>query len=247
MSFRVAVVTPYFKPNPNWLAQCHDSVNRQTHVCTHIMVSDGAGPPPLKSFSGQLIELSHNHADFGDTPRAIGAASAVAQEFDAIAFLDADNWYLPDHIETLVALQRSTGAAVCTSSRVLHDLEGVLLGACPESNGQDFADTNCLFFARTGFRLVSAWVLIPEALHDIDDRWMWGQIRLNDLRTAHSDKPTVAYRSTWPYHYQLYSRLPPAGIKTWEFSQVLLRKNQRLQQQLAEQMSRAGRHKIQTG
>jgi hypothetical protein len=39
----------------------------------------------------------------GNTPRAIGGILADAYGFDAVTYLDADNWYDPAHVEDFVA------------------------------------------------------------------------------------------------------------------------------------------------
>ncbi|MBI2383982.1 MAG: glycosyltransferase [Gammaproteobacteria bacterium] len=228
---RVAVVTPFHRTRPDWLAQCHASVRRQTHACTHILVSDGSGEPPLAEFSGQLVLLGRNHADFGDTPRAVGSMSAIGQGFDAIAYLDADNWYRPEHVATLVALHRSSGAAVCSSARTLHALDGRLLGRCPETDGARFVDTNCLFLTRAAFPAASAWVLMPPEYHVVDDRWVWAWIRRQGWTTAHTGQPTAAYRTGWPHHYRLFSQPVPDGAKSWDFSHECARRIEALARQ----------------
>ena len=38
---QVAVVTPYCDEPIEWLTQCHESVKRQRHPATHILVGDG--------------------------------------------------------------------------------------------------------------------------------------------------------------------------------------------------------------
>ena len=139
---RVAVITPYHKPQPEWLRQCHESVLSQTHSCVHVLVADGLPVPEPDSWQAQHIILAGNCNDYGDTPRAIGSMSAIGQGFDAIAFLDADNWYLPDHIASLVELHDSTGADVCISHRDLYHLDGTRLGPCDETDGERFADTS---------------------------------------------------------------------------------------------------------
>src|SRR6267142_5946268 len=133
---RIAVVTPFFKPRLDWLQQCHASVRAQTHVCTHILISDGAGSNPVTGVQGQFIELQHNHGDYGDTPRAVGSISALTQGFDAVAYLDADCWYEEGHIASLVELHARTGAAVCTSARKLYDYRDNFLEICPNSDGR---------------------------------------------------------------------------------------------------------------
>ena len=121
---RVAVVTPYYRTPDAWLRMCHESVRAQSHTCTHILVADGVAQEIVQNFDCQHIVLSKGHADYGDTPRAIGSMSAIGQGFDAITYLDADNWYEPNHIASLLELHRSTNAEVCTSMRNFHHVNG---------------------------------------------------------------------------------------------------------------------------
>jgi glycosyltransferase involved in cell wall biosynthesis len=148
---KVAVVTPYYETPIDWLGQCHRSVKAQTHPCTHFLVSDGKPEEVVEHYDAHHVRLPGPHQDVGNTGRAIGAILAQRQGFDAICFLDADNWYRPDHVASLVALQRRTGAAVCSSSRMIHHLDGALLGACKEVDGEVFVDTNCLLLTRPAF------------------------------------------------------------------------------------------------
>ena len=213
---RIAVVTPFYRVREDWLAQCHASVRAQTHACTHFLVSDGSGSQPLADFEGQFIELQHNHADYGDTPRAIGSLSAAAQGYDAVIYLDADDWILSQHVQTLVTLQQESGAAVCTAARNLHDLDGQLLGPCQEDNGVDFAGTGSLMIARSGYALLGTWALMPREFHIVGDRWLWSRIRRHRIKTARSDMATTAYRTGWPHHYTRFGREPPPGAKPWD-------------------------------
>src|SRR5271166_697694 len=101
---KVAVVTPYHREPTEWLAQCIAGVAAQTYPCTHILVADGFPRPDLVPPAAQHIQLPRAHADNGNTPRAIGSISAIGEGFDAIAYLDADNWHEPGFIEAMVKL-----------------------------------------------------------------------------------------------------------------------------------------------
>ena len=210
---RVAVITPYYNAREDWLAQCHESVRAQTHPSTHILVADGTPESYVDGWEAQHIVLKKNHADYGDTPRAVGTVSAIGQGFDAIAYLDADNWYAPEHIESLVKLHDKTGAAVCTSSRNFHRLDGSLMGLCPFSDGETFVDTSCLFLTRKAFRVAWRWALIPHDLHAIDDRVMWHFVLSAKLTRAHTGRPTMAYRTAFKADYRAFGEHPPPGAK----------------------------------
>src|ERR1700722_9337974 len=93
----IAVITPFFRTPSGWFQQCLDSVARQTTACTHVVVCDGSPlPSDVKMTDAvQIVTLPKPHGDFGNAARAIGSVSAVCRGFDAIAYLDSDNWFEP--------------------------------------------------------------------------------------------------------------------------------------------------------
>ncbi|NKB49491.1 MAG: glycosyltransferase [Alphaproteobacteria bacterium] len=210
---KVAVITPYHGECAEWLRQCHDSVRTQTLACQHIMVADGRPDPLVDSFDVQHIVLPQGHANYGDTPRAIGALSAISQGFDAIAFLDADNWYKPAHVESLIALQAETGAQVCTSGREIRRLDGSFLTVCPFSDGELFVDTNCYLFTKPAFRTVAEWGVMDDDLHAIGDRVVLHQVKQQGYARAHSWRATSCYRATATDDYRLLGAPVPEGAK----------------------------------
>jgi len=211
---RVAVVTPYYADVPQaWLRQCHASVSQQSYPCHHILVADGPVTTDSDLAGAFHIGLPERCRDFGGTPRTIGVVFAAGRGFDAVAFLDADNWYARRHIESLVALQRASSASVLSSARMLHRLDGSVLGRCTEVDGERFVDTNCLFMTRDAYWLNSVWWLLPTDLHAIDDRIVWSKVLKSGIARAHSGEPTVAYRTAFVHHYRQFGEKPPKGAK----------------------------------
>lgn len=224
---KVAVVTPYYQESQDWLIRCHESVANQSYPCTHIMVADGYPNDLVTRWDVLHIPLPRRHKDYGDTPRAIGSLSAISLGFDAIAYLDADNWYYPDHITSLVELHQKTGAAVCSSARHFYRTDGSLVGLCLNCDGKTFVDTSCLLLSQTAFSIVPMWTLMPNYAHAIDDRVMWYYITQAGLSCAHTGKPTVAYRMGNHGFYRSFGEEPPpdvtkdgsdiqAALKMWE-------------------------------
>ena len=144
---RVAVVTPYYRETDDVLQACLASVRDQTHPsCRHFLVADGHPNLLVAGWDVRHIVLPIAHGDNGNLARCVGAMAAAAEDFEAIAFLDADNWYRSDHLARMVELHRSTGAAVCTSSRSIHRPDGsVLFDRDPEASDRpSYVDTSCL-------------------------------------------------------------------------------------------------------
>jgi glycosyltransferase involved in cell wall biosynthesis len=212
---RVAVITPYYREKLEVLQQCHDSVRKQTYPCVHFLVADGYAQDEVRSWPAEHIALSRPHADTGNTPRAIGSLSARSLGYDAVAYLDADNWYYPDHVESMVSLHRQTGAPVCTASRTIHRLDGSLMYADKhECDGRQHVDTSCMFFTRAAFPLLPIWAMMPVQLGPIGDTVMWRSIQGRRIATAHNSKPTVAFRTQYQVHYGNIGEIAPPGTKS---------------------------------
>ncbi|MBV8511554.1 MAG: glycosyltransferase family 2 protein [Xanthobacteraceae bacterium] len=216
---RVAVVTPFCNEPPDWLAQAQRSIAAQTYPCDHIMVGDAASVvPPLPA---TVVNLPTCVADFGDTPRAVGSFYAVGLGYDAIAYLDADNWFDPEHIASLVTLHLQTNAAVVTSRRAFVRIDGSYMAECTASDGDNFSDTNCLFITRAAFAVLSTWVLMDRAFHAIDDRVIWHAIKQQGYSLAHTGRASVAYRARLPNFYTDLGETPPLEVKAQQVEAIM--------------------------
>jgi hypothetical protein len=214
---RVAIVTPYCRESDDVWQACIDSVCAQTRPCQHVLVADGL-PRPCPA-GAAAITLPASHGDNGNTARAVGSIYAVADGFDAIAYLDADNWYAPSHVAAMVELASTTGAEVCIAARTIHRRDGSLMFRDHlDSDGIHRADTSCLFLTRRAFSLVSLWATMPRELSPICDRVFWGAICAAGLRCSAHDVPTVAFRTQYAVHYEAIGERAPAGSKTREDS-----------------------------
>lgn len=207
---KICVVTPYFRTEAAWLQQAHDSVKAQTLPAHHIMVCDGSEPAQIRDFQrGSHIILQRNYQDYGNTPRLIGSYRAATQEADAIAYLDADNWYLPSHLEDMVRFARERDLDACSSARMLHRLDGSPMMKCPHVDGNPLVDTSCLLVMRRAFPHLIAWTLFPQAVAADTDNRLWRFMKSAGARLDFLDSPTVAYRTRHLVHYSLAGQSPP--------------------------------------
>ncbi len=189
---RVCVVTPFHAEPPEVLARCIQSVAAQTVPCDHLMVGDGARLPPELAQGVRLLALDRTHADYGNTPRGVGALLAAAEGYDLIAFLDADNWYDPDHVETCLAAATDPATDVVLAHRRLIAEDGTALA----DHGPPLAehcDTNCFAFLPGAFSILPVWALIPTYLSDQGDRIFYHQLKTFGLELRQTDHPTVNY------------------------------------------------------
>lgn len=210
---RIAVVTPYYKESIDTIARCHNSVRNQTIPADHFMVADGFPHKELDDWRLVHVKLPVNMNDYGDTPRLIGTSMAATLLYDAIALLDADCWFEPNHLELLVRKQQETNAQVVTCTRWLRRQDESILARCTESDGVRFNDTNCYLIMQDVFPIFRAWAFKDPSMGIIGDRLFWKAIQNNKLRLAHSDVPTVNYETTFACHYEWNNEEPPDNAK----------------------------------
>lgn len=208
---KVAVITPFHSEPLEWLFQCHNSVLQQSHPCDHIMVGDASKRvPPSTAIH---VPLPKNVANYGDTPRAVGVVYAAGLGYDAICFLDGDNWLDTHHVADIVKKHVETAAAVVTSERLLVRLDGSIMARCAASDGNQFSDTNCLAVFRSAFPNMVTWGFIHPDLHPIGDQVVWKHILDSGLSRAHTGKASVFYRASSSGYYRDLSEPVPNEVK----------------------------------
>ena len=211
---KVAVITAYHELTPE-LEQCMRSVRDQDYQnIIHIMVGDGCNLAFTPVNPVYNIVLPKNINDYGDSPRAMGVLYAKSIGADAIVFLDSDNWFTPNHIERMVQTATLNGSHVVACKRQICDLDGAVMGICPDSNGIMFCDTNCLLVTKALFEPLSFGWLIPDHLHMIGDRIIWDRLIHSTEKVSILNEAGVYYRSAFPGHYRMFNRPLPSNIKT---------------------------------
>lgn len=211
---KIAVITPYYKEPVEFLRQCHDSVLSQTVPATHFMIADGHPCAEIDNWDVAHIPLNTGHADYGNTPRGVGGFLARNQGFDFVAYLDADNWFQPEHLASLLQLHQSTGADVSCSYRTFHRLDGSLLPVTePMEDKRLHVDTNCMFFSKKAFEVLDVWLKMPKEVASLGDRVVYAAIRHKRLSIAFTNQRTIAYRTLYAYHYQLAKEPVPEQTK----------------------------------
>jgi glycosyltransferase involved in cell wall biosynthesis len=211
---KVAVITPYYKETEQILRQAHESVLRQTHPCRHFMIADGY-PNPAFATSADVehVTLPLANADNGNTPRAFGGLLAKSYGFDAVAYLDADNWFEPTHIEQMVAEHLRTKAPLIGCKRQFCDLDGKLMPITePDEDANRHVDTSCWLVFRPAFAMLQTW-LMPKQLSPICDRIFYTKALHERYSIFLTNARTVVFRTQYAYHYQLAGWPVPEGAK----------------------------------
>lgn len=210
---RIAVITPYYREDVPILRRCHESVKRQSMACTHFLIADGPGLTELDSWDCRHVRLGTGHADNGNTPRSIGALCAMNEGFTCITYLDADNWFLPDHLTSVLQLQRETGCEVVFTGREVVFPDGELI---PQLDAEDIslthADTSTIVVFTPAFKSLSIWAQMPQELGPYCDRVAFHYLT-SHFHCAWTKRCTVIFETWYDNHFMAAGKLIPANAK----------------------------------
>lgn len=110
----ISIIVPIYKIEP-YLRKCVDSIVNQTYKNLEIILVDDGSPDGCPQICDEYKEKDERvvviHKPNGGLSDARNAGLDAATG-DYITFIDGDDWYEKDAIETLVALALKTGAAV---------------------------------------------------------------------------------------------------------------------------------------
>jgi glycosyltransferase involved in cell wall biosynthesis len=159
---RIMVITP--TTGKDTVVQAIESVNNQTVFTEHLVVIDGSqaeqdlGNIKYDWTRTLTMKLPENVGGNGWYGHRVYAAMPLMVNADYILFLDEDNWFEPNHVETMINKIKSKDLMWAYSLRRICDERGqyVLDDDC-ESLGRyptfydhllNFVDTNCYCFRR---------------------------------------------------------------------------------------------------
>jgi glycosyltransferase involved in cell wall biosynthesis len=206
-----AVVTPYYKEERAILQHCIDSVRQQSAGAEHILVADGFPQDWVDGENVRHIRLDSAHGDYGNTARGLGGLLAAAEDYDGIGFLDADNWYDPEHVERCVAAGSDAEATdLVIARRRFVRPDG---SAMPLADDPNHVDTSCYWFQPGGYHLLRFWVTMPRGLALIGDRVFYRTVQAQNLALKRLAEPTVNYLCLWESDYRAIGETPPPGAK----------------------------------
>jgi glycosyltransferase involved in cell wall biosynthesis len=208
---RFAVVTPYYKEDRPVLERCIASVKAQIQKTDHILVADGFPQDWVGGAGVRHVVLDRAHGDYGNAARGVGALLAVAESYDGIGFLDADNWLDKDH----VALCVETGARaprpdLVVAKRRYVRPNGSMFPLVEEDN---HVDTNCWWFQPGAYHLLPHWVTIPREMASVGDRVFYWPTEASKLSRREVARTTVNYTCMWEGIYRFFGEAPPPGAK----------------------------------
>ena len=159
---RVMVITP--TTGKDTVIQAIESVNNQTIPTEHLLVIDGAkasydlADMDYDWTKTLAMQLPENVGADGWYGHRVYAAMPLMVNADYILFLDEDNWFEPNHVETMLNKIKSKDLMWAYSLRRICDERGEYvcdddcesLGRYPTfyDHTINFVDTNCYCFRR---------------------------------------------------------------------------------------------------
>lgn len=158
------------------LLQAVESISKQTYKdVTALIVVDGKefASKVRKMFLGkglgipiQIVYLEENVGAGGFYGQRVYAAFSHLVNKDYLFFLDQDNWYEPNHIESVISSLESTGSQWAYSLRNIYSPDGVYLlqdnceslGKWPAWTNTNMVDTNCYCIPKEiAIKIASFW------------------------------------------------------------------------------------------
>lgn len=217
---KIAVVTPYYKEAREVLERCLASVAGQSVAADHFLIADGYPQSWLEAQPVRHLTLDRAHDNFGNTPRAIGALLAIGEGYDAIGFLDADNWLETDHLAHCLEVAEGASDGPCDyvlAKRIFWRPDGGIL-EIPEGSDVFDGDTNCYLFFPGSFHMLAIWGTMPQEIAVVADRMFFRAMQVAGLRQVRATRKTVNYETLFEGTYRLAGETPPPNAKWVDFA-----------------------------
>jgi glycosyltransferase involved in cell wall biosynthesis len=158
MTERIMVITP--TTGKDTINRAMESVTNQTIPTEHLIVEDGklTNMHIFETGMRKVMVLPENVGGNGWYGHRVYAAMPLMVNADYILFLDEDNWFEPNHVETMINKIKSKDLMWAYSLRRICDESGQYvcdddcesLGRYPAvyDSTLNFVDTNCYCFRR---------------------------------------------------------------------------------------------------
>ncbi len=201
----IAVVIPAYN-SAHTLDAALASIAAQTHAASAVVVGDdhsGDDTPELARRWQGLLPLEVVRLERNSGPAAARRAAIAAIDAPLIALLDADDVWLPDHLESAARLHERCGGIVCADVMRWRPGRGVHAATHRDHFPIPPADRQVLGILRHNF--VSIGALFPRRAYDeaggfrdgvsgAEDWDLWIRMIRNGLRVHGIPAPTVLYR-----------------------------------------------------
>ncbi|MGH6781882.1 MAG: glycosyltransferase family 2 protein [Sphingomonadaceae bacterium] len=207
------IVTPYYRESKALLERCIASVAAQADAVEHVLVADGHPQDWIDDLPVRHIKLDRAHANFGNTPRAMGMMLGIAEGYGAIAPLDADNWLEPDHVAACrSAAAEMPGCDYVITGRSFRRPDGSVMPV-PEEPIDRHVDTSCFYFLPSSYWLLPLWGTMPQPVSPLCDRVFYHALKTRGLRAALTERATMNFHVTVRGFFTELGEVPPPEAK----------------------------------
>lgn len=211
---KVLICLPTYHSNPEWLERCTESLLKQTFKSFDCyVVKDGCSEAcTFNHFERTCLECDNckytqkyfedvcskderfkfftlpvNHSGAGWAPRNFAIMNT---KHDLIAYLDDDNWYEPDHIESLYRTITDTKSDMCYTGTRLYDHNKKVVGERIHNDipKAGYIDTSEIMHTRYLIEKHGGWRYVKKCNDwDIVSRWV------PDVKWSHTNKVTLNF------------------------------------------------------
>lgn len=208
---RASVIIPLFNKAEFIVEAISSAIAQGPCVGEIIVIDDGstdAGPSLVKDIAKRDARIRLISQPNGGVSSARNAGIRAAKE-EIIAFLDADDWYLPSYIETMLKLAKSYSKASMVCSGYIADFpsgikqqrllkasrhqtwSGLVTDFYRNWNKKSFTFTSAITLRRETIIKSDIWFPEGEKLGEDQDVW-FRMAEIGDV--AYRNAPLVAYR-----------------------------------------------------
>ena len=208
------VVTPAYLEGLQVLHQNIRSVQQQERIFPrqHLVVWDGItnlecnDQTPAANETACFLKVRYNHNDYGDYIRRLGTKLAIKQNSTAVTYLDADNYWSPDHWAMVSQTRASSQKNIIISGRrLIHEN-----GKETEDFTKDFFDTNTITLFGEAKKIGLLWGRYPREMSLVGDR-----IISKYIQKHFSNEIAFTNEATVNYSYSLISKEKVVAFKAW--------------------------------
>lgn len=199
MKKNLTIVTPAYLESAQVFHQNIRGVQQQERIFPwqHLVVWDGItnlecnDQTHAANETACFLKVRYNHNDYGDYIRRLGTKLAIKQNSTAVTYLDADNYWSPNHWATVNQTRASSQKNIIISGRrLIHEN-----GKETEDFTKGFFDTNTITLFGDAKKIGLLWGRYPRQMSLIGDRIISKYIQTHfadDI--AYTNEATVNYR-----------------------------------------------------
>lgn len=201
----VGVITPAYLEGLQVLHQNIRSVQQQERIFPwqHLVVWDGItnlecnDQTPAANETACFLKVRYNHNDYGDYIRRLGTKLAIKQNSTAVTYLDADNFWSPNHWATVSQTRANSQKNIIISGRrLIHEN-----GKETDDFTKDFFDTNTITLFGEAKKIGLLWGRYPREMSLVGDR-----IISKYIQTHFADDIAYTNEATVNYSYSRISK-----------------------------------------